>query len=1535
MAGTRGRSGGKRNGSGRRPKNRTWGPRDTAQGLERHFRPVNSQPPVSRTTQNSSTTTNETSNEGVEDNHTAQVELPPLPPSPPRPARPPPRRQEIAENLLPDNDLDNDVLQLGDNVATKGKRISGSTNLRLQHEAIMSPGYFKKAVEKIKSFGMCWDHSPTIVKDMALNLVTCWMAFFQLRVFNWIPEYIIGGNWKPKCPNCHNPLAKNGRTNPPRLVFDQNNNYWLNAPQRYICTTCDRENKRNPSAEQKHVSYTSTSDEILKQIKLSEPEVMEMFPCYLTTHNAVDKHLMDLIIHSAVKGIGPSALSEMLCSWHELWWQKQENQWGRYLLRRLNQPTIMDNGIRRSDIEKCPGYFSLKMGGCIPSGKYLVDLFCKVVQEERPYLDSEVIKRLRTTLYLAIDASYKVPKWMMTQGEGQRLYDALLSATNEYNEVPMQLFATSDNHDELGANFARLAALGLDPILAFSDDPGRDESLLKKHFPRLRQLRDELEDEDNDERPEDMPEFTTPKRISYIYEIDRAVLALNQFIKDLEDAISNPSGSQVKVSFDAEWPIFKSPQGENQTTTHGDINILQLASNVVDYTILLELYSFADNPQQLKRIGQKLKAVFSLNVSCFVGCKQSSDYTLLRKQYPVFDLPDSATQKMADVSKMALNRGVAKPGKEKTTLKALCKGQDLYLQKPRSIRVGTIFDSRNGTLPLEAQKYCQNDAEAPLILHQIYLGMTDLSKRINRYEPLDVGVVVDIMPEKGSDIEPIAQGRVKQQGGSTWQTNGVKLRKDQVLVEVTQVFKTKGIIHYPSTTRNTKACACNRAAHGKIDEKCTFYLYSQYGPPPFLTVELKSRLRLFNENTDYPACVYSADNQPSQVPAQLTNFSNQQDDEERQDTDEESVFGDGDDEDTVRSNTGDDDDDTQYDTIPRIPANLIADDDKDNSDDEDEHQLEGNPTRREINTATAASFDDVLNKIIEDADELADRSKDDTEAQDTEEEYLQLFRTVLGDMFHFMDRAKLPMHHEFKALFFRALRAASFIMVKEDVDNVKAVLQRKPGESWEKKMAFDWQYIARRARRRVPPPHILYHRMKAVYDFFKDKVDSKTNVVLFNDRNRNKFENMLEMVKKGYASDPPNVSLYTAKTDSYGRIMVDKDGLVLYRSLRGTSNLESMHQYLTTSFGHTVASPYYSDCLLTILRHMLNWRMSRKNRPGFPKLSHYNGLLIDRINSLYELIFGHAKYSEWSSFNENLPTSMAFGIIAVNERFTQSVSATEADKELVSQNQTLKYIAERQGTPVPFLPIKGKNEKQLIHKILSEIITSDTSLTSQTLFDKIALRWNTHEVDVSKKIYAKLPCHFARYIKKWSKNQDRRDAAIASGSDQLNNALEYVPGLQPEQNFEAAPVEPVENSNLDRSNDPTEDLPTISSPPTETSILEPPPQAPGVLLLCNVCENSTEVQPTRPPARPPVRPPVRKRRCRMVVNGVGCPDPYICRGKNNRKNCMMIVRGDVTKLSKRKIQKKTKPRCSICNLNDCIGIRMRARCWMYNDRNDL
>ena len=95
--------------------------------------------------------------------------------------------------------------------------------------------------------------------------------------------------------------------------------------------------------------------------------------------------------------------------------------------------------------------------------------------------------------------------------------------------------------------------------------------------------------------------------------------------------------------------------------TSGKINIVQLGSNVTDYTILLELYNFSSNTPYLRVIGQKPKAIFSLNFTSITGCNHKSDYTMLRKQCPIFDLPkDDIYNKMDDVGVMAINRGIVK-----------------------------------------------------------------------------------------------------------------------------------------------------------------------------------------------------------------------------------------------------------------------------------------------------------------------------------------------------------------------------------------------------------------------------------------------------------------------------------------------------------------------------------------------------------------------------------------------------------------------------------------------------------------------------------------------------------------------------------------------------------------------------------------------------------------------------------------------------------------------------------------------------------
>ena len=179
-----------------------------------------------------------------------------------------------------------------------------------------------------------------------------------------------------------------------------------------------------------------------------------------------------------------------------------------------------------------------------------------------------------------------------------------------------------------------------------------------------------------------------------------------------------------------------------------------------------------------------------------------------------------------------------------------------------------------------------------------------------------------------------------------------------------------------------------------------------------------------------------------------------------------------------------------------------------------------------------------------------------------------------------------------------------------------------------------------------------------------------------------------------------------------------------------------------------------------------------------------------------------------------------------------------------------------------------------------------------------------------------MPCHLIRYVKTWRKNQNRKDAAVASGSENLNRALEYVPiGQRNTATFEIT----------DLSNS-IEIVPATDSQVTENAIV--PTQSEGLMLLCSVCGTDQGVQPYNTEnTRPKVR---KKRRCLVEIDEQKCPDPFNCRGKVNRENCILKHKGDLSKLRKRKIRVKYTKKCRMCGMEKCKGVSNREKCKNIN-----
>ena len=331
---------------------------------------------------------------------------------------------------------------------------------------------------------------------------------------------------------------------------------------------------------------------------------------------------------------------------------------------------------------------------------------------------------------------------------------------------------------------------------------------------------------------------------------------------------------------------------------------------------------------------------------------------------------------------------------------------------------------------------------------------------------------------------------------------------------------------------------------------------------------------------------------------------------------------------------------------------------------------------------------------------------------------MHLLTRVLKDPFHAMDMIKVPMHHDYKPAYFRALRAAIFILNPDDVFEVKCA-HGLTDANWEKMLVYQFKYIAQRVRRRIPGPDMLYNRVKVVFDFFQDQLDSKTRKPLFNEYARQKAASVLTAIKSGYLSDPPGYSFYVRRFRTNGEPMTDKKGLQLYRSIRGTSNLESHHQSLTRSFGHTFAGTWYNDNVLTQVRHEINWDASIRNDLNIPKIHHYDGLLIDKVNELYVLCFRKLKYPNWISTNDSLCTTSPFGITQIKSHGSES---TEMPIVRNGNFTSKSYIAHRQKSSIPFLPVKGIAENKLFRDLVLQAVAYSESLGSGNTFSNMATK---------------------------------------------------------------------------------------------------------------------------------------------------------------------------------------------------------------------
>jgi hypothetical protein len=160
---------------------------------------------------------------------------------------------------------------------------------------------------------------------------------------------------------------------------------------------------------------------------------------------------------------------------------------------------------------------------------------------------------------------------------------------------------------------------------------------------------------------------------------------------------------------------------------------------------------------------------------------------------------------------------------------------------------------------------------------------------------------------------------------------------------------------------------------------------------------------------------------------------------------------------------------------------------------------------------------------------------------------------VLKDVWHIFHMIYLSTTHGLRKQFTRELRDAFFIPDVADRERIDIWgLAQDPPTTYQKLRDSSPEWTRTRCRHTIPPPHILYPLIRKVFLTYGPIQDRKSKQRLFSGDNQwHAAKNILDLIRKGFVSDPPGISLYT-------QIGVDKKagGLPIYRCARGTNATE-------------------------------------------------------------------------------------------------------------------------------------------------------------------------------------------------------------------------------------------------------------------------------------------------------------------------------------------------------------------------------------------
>ena len=1427
-------------------------------------------------------------------------------------------------------------------------RFAAEVVSRIQHECKQDtapntkPGSFH-LISYLKQQGF-WLHktaAPFLVQQLGMPPTTNTDYFQDIKI--WMPDLQWGKLAMPCCPSCnsntHVCVNKATNNHPVRRIISIEKCYFI-ASRQYCCTACREAAKTLPKDKKPQYTFMATHENCLKNLR---PEYATDFPAILSHKSGVDRVLYRMLRPLFDASVQAAGISKMLLELHSL---KYYDTVLAFLSEKERDIALsaMPDERRRESLQYSTFDDPRGYAGAAPSPKYILDMYKKQCETIRPFLENEV-KKVECEM-IQIDSSKKAPK-KICQHNGQRSLEDLVTIANGSGEVRSQALLSTDAHDQIKNPIEAMrdtikSRNQVQPKLASTDNVPRDRQFLLDTFPSLQQSQ-KIFDKYADKLNEDERKEATPSASEMLDEIDKTMTA--QFREEGASSSDAPNADKTKESttheiqdidskvdkavldgdksivvpetqiniaipamlhdigaedggtfaVDIEWPT-KTTRSGNKVKV-GNVGVLQIGYVDKENRYRAMVCQLPRNTQA--NLPRELLAFLKDKSNKLLGVGLSADLKQLEKDFRNFHHTDVPLENIINVSAMARDRDLAYRDNE--SVESLGKNVlGILIDKRDEIRCSN-WALR--TLTQDQIRYAGLDVVRVFQIYDKILPLPDLSARLFVEEAV-VGTAVDVVPpyarvtrraESGFAVSDLATragiGRIVDTTRVAYPPGMIprhaeSVHGNSVVVEITEVLA-EGMTIPKHKTNGRRSCL------------------GDFGKSPFKVVLPLTMLRHHIEPQkakDLDLVLRTYESPRTHVSRQHTRPSTRSQRHDAGGLERNEVTATADDDDEIMTSKeedwldfdGDDEEELQdaFGKLEEVVGRLLNEDDNDQDLTSDDREAALNIMREQLETIRKST---LMARKAEggDKDILFSRH-----LEDVPDEILYKFSAVLGDIFHAIQRTRVPVKHEYKKGLYFALMNAFFVWDEIRLEEVKSVLREKAGmtdDDISNLMYYSPAFFAKRVARHVPGPRQLYIRVRAVYCAFGEKIDSKTNRPLFNKEAWTKARQVLREIIAGYYSDPPGIQFYSYEINDDGSVRRDKWGIELLHCSRGTNLVENIHRSYNRTFRYKCGFEL-GDCLLAERRHRHNINIARRRRDGYPKVGHYDTWLIDRLKLLSAKVLKKTIFKCWTPSIMYRDTPETFVTVAIHskeigERLTRHWEA-DVDQDKVKLTRDQQFNCKQTDVPLPFLPVTGHAEKSLFSKILHE---RNGKLDSNA----IALEWIKHVDGVN--IFPKLPAQVRVYFKKWERNvrikrAEREMMPERQALENLhkkNNPVMTNSTTRGEDNS----VQKRSHSQL-RIGSQTTAFPSVSYPyrqpaltvqaahnfqgsafvgqqliwsTSTTSAVAPPPKKRGRKLGSSDKETK-----------------IRERHCKLCRERYGKSDDFssTCPGRNNRRNCV-------------------------------------------------